>query len=57
MLSPYDVLWAGTVVFSGLALGQASTGRAGSQSGHFEVSDEDFVMENGAAPAGLGRDA
>lgn len=57
MLNTYDVLWAGTVVFSGLALGQASTGPAGSQSGRFEISDEDFVMENGAAPAGLEREA
>lgn len=57
MLNTYDVLWAGTVVFSGLALGQASTGPDGSPSGRFDVSDEDFVMENGAAPAGLGREA
>ena len=57
MLNTYDVLWAGTVVFSGLALGQASNGPAGSRSGRFEISDEDFIMENGAVPAGLEREA
>lgn len=57
MLNTYDALWAGTVVFSGLALGQASTGPDGSQSGRFEISDEDFVMENGAAAAVLEREA
>ena len=57
LLNTYDVLWAGTVIFSGLALEQTSTGPAGSQAGRFEVSEEDFVMEESAAPAGLGREA
>ncbi len=57
MLNTYDVLWAGTVIFSGLALGQTVAGTAGSQSGRFEISDEDFIMEVGAAPVGLGQEA
>lgn len=57
LLNTYDVLWAGTVIFSGLALEQTSTGPAGSPAGRFEVSEEDFVMEEGVVLAGLGEEA